>query len=273
MSKNNVLIPVDFTAAAARAVLFGVTIAKKMNSGISLLHVFEDDGLSVDACETKLRQIARQVQDEHGIETGIICKKGNIFSVIPAIASDPDYLIMVIATHGAKGIRQKVFGPDILKLLKKVCLPALVVQKDSLLPADGINSALLPVGGHDEYDRMIDSMITIAGLFDPEIHLYSIVKPGFEQSDNLRKNISMAETRFAEKGIHYKRVAEDQQVFSVGFAKQSIQYAKRHDLQLISIMVNATRENYYFADSDKQSILTNELNIPVLCASNAVAER
>lgn len=272
MSDKKILIPVDFTDAADKAVSYGISIAKKNNCGISLLHVFDDGGMALDSCESMLKEMADQISQENNIACDFLCKKGNIFTVIPEISSNGNFLMMVIATHGARGFRQKVFGPDILKLLKKVCIPSLVVQKDCILPAEGIKSAVLPVGGHDEYDRMIDAMIIIAGIYNPEIQLYSIVKPGFEQSDKLKENIKKAENSFSEKGIEYKRVAEDQTVYSVGFAKQTLKYAKENNTDLIGIMVNATRENYYFADSDKQAILINEHNIPVLCASN-VEER
>jgi len=115
-------------------------------------------------------------------------------------------------------------------------------------------------------------MIFMAGIFDPEIHLYSISKPGFEQTDKLRYNITLAETRFSEKGISYKRVCEDQSVFSVGFAKQTLLYADQIKADLITVMATPTRENYYFADSDKEAIITNEHCIPVLCASGTKHE-
>ncbi len=50
MIENKILIPVDFTTAADKAVEFGVFLAKNSHFNISLLHVFEDDGLSLDAC-------------------------------------------------------------------------------------------------------------------------------------------------------------------------------------------------------------------------------
>ena len=112
-------------------------------------------------------------------------------------------------------------------------------------------------------------MVILAGLFDPEIHLDSISRAGDEQTDKLRENIRMAEGEFSAKGLRYKRVAEDQQVFSVGFAKQTLQYARQIKADLVAVMANPTRENYYFADSDKIAILTNEEKIPVLCASKA----
>ena len=269
MIENKILIPVDFTDATDKAIEFGKFLARQSQSDISLLHVFEDDGMSLEECEDKLESIADKIKTEN-ISCDFICQQGNIFTVIPELAAKNSFRMMVIATHGRKGMRQKLFGPDILKLLKKTCIPTLVVQENSSVPQN-FNTVIFPVGGHDEYQKQIDAMILFAGLFDPEIHLYSISKAGFEQTDKLKENIKLAEQCFSEKGINYKRVAEDQNVFSVGFAKQTLKYSSEIRADLITIMVSPTRENYYFADSDKEAILTNENCIPVLCASNAEA--
>ena len=272
MIENKILIPVDFSVAADKAVEFGVFLAKNSHFNISLLHVFEDDGLSLDACENKLHEMADKINASEDVHCDFLCEKGNIFKLIPDMASRSAFRMMVIATHGRKGIRQKFFGADILKLLKQIPIPTLVVQENSIVPEDGFKSVIFPVGGHDDYDKKVEAMVFMAGLFDLEIHLYSISKPGFEQTEKLRDNISLAEARFSEKGIRYKRVSEDQSVFSVGFAKQTLLYAGKTGTDLITVMVNPTRENYYFADSDKESILTNDMGIPVLCASNAEVE-
>lgn len=272
MVENSILIPVDFTPASDKAIEFGIHLAKKGHFNISLLHVFEDDGKSLDECDQKLKALADKVSEHDEIFCDYMCERGNIFTLIPKIAARNTFHMMVIGTHGPKGIRQKFFGPDILKLLKKVCIPTLVVQENSLFMESGFNKAIFPVGGHDEYSKKIDAITTIAGLFDPEIHLYSISRAGFEQTEKLKENIKLAEQRFSDKGLNFKRVNDDQKVFSVGFAKQTLQYSGEVKADLITIMSNPTRENYYFADSDKVAILTNELQIPVLCASNADVE-
>ena len=269
MIENRILIPVDFTAAADKAVEYGVYLAKKMHAKISLLHVFEDEGLTIEECEDKLTVISNEINDKKEVPCDFICEAGSIFEIIPEISSKSAFRMAVIAAHGRKGFRQKLFGADILKLLKRIPIPAMVVQEGSSIKESGFKTVIFPVGSHDEYERNIDAMNIIAGICDPEIHLYSISKPGFEQTDKLRKNILLAEERFSEKGIRYKRIDEDQKVFSVGFAKQTLKYANDHKANLISIMVNPTRENVYFADSDKESILMNEQCIPVLCTSDA----
>ena len=272
MVENSILIPVDFTAASQKAIAFGTLLAKKGNFKINLFHVFEDDGNTKEECDNKLKALSEDIENNSGLPCTYQCEKGNIFALIPQFAGHENNRMMVIGTHGPKGIRQKFFGPDILKLLKKVCIPSLVVQESSILPEAGFTKAIFPVGDHDDYQKKIDAMVIMAGIFDPEVHLYSINRPGFEQTTRMKDNIRMAEKQFSEKGINYTRVSDDQDIFSVGFAKQTLQYSKEIGANLITIMADRTKENYYFADSDKVSILTNDMSIPVLCASSADTE-
>jgi len=269
MSEHKILVPVDFSPASEKAIEFGSMLAKAGKFNMMLLHVFEDDGMSIKECDTKLKALSDKINAGGEVSCDFICEKGNIFDVIPHHAWKSPYRMMVIATHGRRGIRQKFFGADILKLLKKVSAPTIVVQENTPIIAEGIKTAIFPVGGHDNYEKKVEAMITMAGIFDPEIHVYSISKPGYEQSDKLKENVKLAEERFSEKGINFKRVAEDQNVFSVGFSKQTLKYSNQVNADLITIMANPTRDNYYFADSDKEAILVNDAGIAVLCVSNA----
>jgi len=81
MTENKILIPVDFTTAADKAVEFGVFLAKNSHFDISLLHVFEDEDMSVDACEMKLQEMAERIKASEDISCNWICEKGNIFSI------------------------------------------------------------------------------------------------------------------------------------------------------------------------------------------------
>ena len=153
MVENSILIPVDFTPASEKAIEFGILLARKGHFNLSLLHVFEDDGYSFEDCETKLKSLAEKIDSDEDFFCDYRCERGNIFNIITAIASQAIYRMMVIGTHGPKGIRQKFFGPDILKLLKKASIPSVIVQEGSNVPEGGFTKAIFPVGGHDDYQK------------------------------------------------------------------------------------------------------------------------
>ena len=92
-------------------------------------------------------------------------------------------------------------------------------------------------------------------------------KPGAEWTDKLKANIELAKQKFEENKISYTRVNEDQSTFSVGYSKQILQFAKTVHADMIALMSIPTKEHYYFADIDKESLLTNDASIPILCTS------
>ncbi len=175
---------------------------------------------------------------------------------------------MVIGTHGIQGFKQKLLGADMLKIIRKVNIPVLVIQENCL--CRNFNPIVFPVGGHDGFMALVDSAAMIAGLFGSEVHIYSISRKGDEGSKKLKENTAQAIKYFNDKKIPTQRIEEEATVFSVGYAKQTLQYAKKVDAGLISIMSVKTEEYYYFAQADKESLINNEFNIPVLCASGAV---
>jgi len=102
--------------------------------------------------------------------------------------------------------------------------------------------------------------------------VYSIERPGFEWPETLKKNIDKTRQIFDENGIKYIRVNEKQTVLSIGFAAQTLKYAKSSGAGLIAMMSVPSEEYHYFAQQDKVNLLTNEGGIPVLCASDLVKE-
>ena len=96
MTANRILVPIDFTTASDKAIDFGKFLARKSNSDISLLHVFENEDLSLGECETRLKTLADEINSEEEFNCDYICEKGNIFNVIPAMF--PPQLLKVSPT-------------------------------------------------------------------------------------------------------------------------------------------------------------------------------
>jgi hypothetical protein len=54
---------------------------------------------------------------------------------------------------------------------------------------------------------------------------------------------------------------------SFGFAKQTMHYATEHNIDLIAIMPNTSIDHSYFANADKEQLLTNAQGIAILCSA------
>jgi len=267
MNIKKIIVPVDFTEASEQSTMQAIEIAKKANSSVTLFHVINDDTESKNrqtGVEDKLKEKVNQIHKE-GIQSDFQIAFGSIFNVIPQVANKFDHQLMVIGTHGLKGIKQKLLGADMLKLIRKIKIPCLVVQSDCI--CRDFNPIVFPVGGHEGFESLIDATAMLAKLFGSEVHIYSVIRKSDEGSKKLKENTALAIKQFEEGKISVKRISEESTVFSVGYAKQTLQYANNVNAGLISIMSVKTDEYYYFAQSDKESMINNEFHIPILCSS------
>ncbi len=268
MIVTRILVPTDLTLEADKAIRFATLIARATGDSITFLHIHDDKKKSLSVLEKELQETCVLIAESYGVECDFLIKEGNIYTEIPEIARDACYRMMVVATHGIKGIKQKLLGASILKLVREIPVPVLVVQKDSPITDDMFRTILFPVGGHESFSEKINATAFIADLFNSEVHIYSVLRPGDELTDQMVNNVEKAIQAFESKRIKYKRVNETPSVYSVGFSKQTMLYAEKVKADLITIMSVPTKEHYYFAQTDKENILTNDLKIPVLSTSD-----
>ncbi|MBE0637847.1 MAG: universal stress protein [Bacteroidales bacterium] len=266
MNKKRILVPFDFTAAAESAAIVASSIALMSEMEITLIHVLGHD--SESEADAQLSEMSKKITASSSAVCNYKIVKGKLFSEITNEANDQVYKLMVIGSHGYKGIKEMFQGADILKLVKSIPVPVLVIQEGYEFPPEGIKTILMPASSHDEFYKKIEAVVFLGRLFNSEVHVYTVEKPGFTWSETMKLNIEKAIREFEAKGIKYKRVNESQTAYSPGYSKQILQYAKKINAGMIAVMSVPTSEYYYIADSDKERLLTNDLRIPVFAVSD-----
>lgn len=272
MDSRRIIVPVDYTPASEQAIKQAILIARKTGYSIWLTHVLgkemSDNKLTrLSTSEDTLEALAKNVMDE-GVSCRFSVVTGSIFNELPAFANTGEFTMMVIGTHGIQGIKQKLLGADILKIARKTSIPCLIVQENCI--SRNINPIVLPVGGHEGFQQLIEATASMAAHFSADVHLYAITRKGDQEYERIKQNTVLAEKIFAEKTVTCKRVREESNVVSVGYARQTLQYANMIDAGLIAIMSVKSEEHYYFAQADKETMINNEYNIPVLCVNGLV---
>jgi nucleotide-binding universal stress UspA family protein len=262
---KKILIPTDLTEAADHAIRQAVSIATKAQAELTLFHVFDKHDSSLEDVERSLTSLAEMITLKSKLVCHALVKEGNVFDMIISEAIENEYDLVVIATHGYQGLRQKLFGADIFKLVSKIPVTTLVVQKESKL-IDEMKKIIFPVSSHADFHHAVNAVLFCAEIFKPDIDIYSISKPGFEWPGQLRKNIEFAGMKFQEKGIHINMVKEEQNVYSIGYSRQTLNYAMNAGADCICVMTPASQDYYYFAQFDKECLLVNDQHIPILCA-------
>jgi nucleotide-binding universal stress UspA family protein len=262
--KNKIIVPTDLTAAAAKALQQATILARKTRSSITLLHVIDKKSAAEEEVKKTLEHEAEEIRAKTGIACEVLIREGNLFEVVSYVACEKDYDLMVIGTHGIKGMKQLFFGADIIRLIIKIPFPVLVVQEESPL-VESFRKIVLAVSSHCIFQSAIDAILHLAEIDPLEVHLYSIYRAGYPWSDQLIKNIEEAIARFQANQVPLVRIKEDQTVYSLGYAKQTVKYAKSVNADAFCMITIPTEESHYFAQTDKETLLFNDSNIPVLC--------
>lgn len=266
MPDPKILVPVDFTKLSDKVIEQATILARASGADLLLLHC-TDRPSDLASARVKLAEKAVKASKKYNVTCDSKVLEGSIFKIIPEEAAENDYSLVVIGTHGVRGLKQKLLGADILKLITKIPRPVFVVQSTSPFRT-AFEKILLPVATHLAYENILQSVMVISKLFNSEVHIYAIERPGFKAPEPLKKNLQKTLDLFSANGIKHIRVNEKQTVLSVGFAIQTLKYATKENIDMIAIMSVTSEEYHYFAQQDKENLLTNADGIPVLCACN-----
>ncbi len=262
---NNILCPTDLSDTSLTGVHYAESMALRCGGGVTLLHVLDKHEKRTDGGALVRDELEEQRKKVIKVPVETAIREGEFMQGIVE-ESRNGHALMVCATHGIRGLRQSLFGPDIIKLVRKVALPSLVVQKNS--PMDNsFGTIVLPVAGHPNISGLLDAVCLLAKACGSTVHIYQLIRPGEKASAELERNKALMAERLTMEGIPFELVEEPSHSFSVGFSQPTIAYADRVGAGCMAIMSNASNEYRYIADAEKERLLTNEPGIPVLCAS------
>lgn len=264
MKTLDILCASDLTQASNTALHYALNLAERAGTRVTLLHVLGRDERAGDARELVNERMERQVMDAGGDgKVRVLLLEGDL---LPALERETahGHSLFVLGTHGPHGLRQALFGADILKVVRRSAVPSLVVQEESPL-RNPMARIVMPVAGHSDIHALLDAVCMMARLHASEVHVYQLIRPNESPSDELLSNkVTMLE-RLTAEGIRHVEVNEPSTLFSIGFAEPTIRYAERIGAGCIAIMAQASDEYRYMADAEKERMLTNTPRIPVLC--------
>jgi nucleotide-binding universal stress UspA family protein len=262
---SDILCATDLSPAADVALHFAMQIADRTSAQVTLLHVVkEGEGTGPEGLSHTGR-LDDQIKRMNGSErVRKLLLEGRFLDRIPE-ESARGHALTILGTHGPRGLRQNLFGADILKLVRKLHGPSLIVQ-DGTTTANTFDRIVMPVAAHSDIDPLVDAVCLLARLHASEVHIYQLVRVNEQPSDQLLRNKLHMIERLTAANVRHMEVNEPSSVFSLGFAEPTIRYAQRIDADCIAIMAHASDELRYLADAEKERMLTNEPRIPVLCA-------
>ena len=257
-----VVIPTDFTAVAQHAIEFATPFAKMTNSTVILVHIVKSSAEIPQATERVVAE-AEQAAQKHGISAKGIVLEGSIFNTIGEAVSDLDAGLVVMGTHGIKGM-QKLSGSWALKVIVTSKVPVIVVQTPPKKTT--IDKIVFPVDFKRENREKLGWAYFVAKLFNSKVYVYRTFPSKDKKFDHGEKtNMIFTEKFLRSKNVPYE-VAVAQQKGS--FAKQTLKYAEdiKADLILITTTKGISKVDFYFGVVEEE-IITNDAHIPIMCVN------
>ncbi|MCF8427575.1 MAG: universal stress protein [Bacteroidia bacterium] len=256
MKKPVILVPADFTQVGDSAIDYATSLSKILHARIELLHVLEK-GKDAAVAKAALNGLVATIE-KSGIESGSRIEIGNIFDDIGKVANDLDARLIVMGTHGVKGM-QHVMGSKALKVITNSDVPFIVVQKKPM-KEEGFKNIIIPVDFNQEVKQSIKYAWEIGKYFNAKIHIAYVKEKDPFIAAKIERNIPYAQELLEENNVAFEITGIEKNNFS----KDVVSFAASVDADLITIINNHENIFTYIGGSFEQSVIGNSEEIPVL---------
>jgi len=262
--KKLIVVPWDFTHIAEYALAHAVKISHMVGNDICLLHIVEKGIKPAEESDkkNKLQKITSENSAKYNAVITWHISKGSIFSEIAEFANDKEASLVVMGTHGMKGL-QKLTGSWALKVIVKSKVPFIVVQ-DPPVDQEKYHNIVFPIDFRAENKEKLKMAIYMGKYFDSKIHLLVAMTNDKIIAKKTKTNLNFGVKYLIQNNIAY----EIHEVFKSDFGKQTLDFALEINADLIVIV---TTKNITFADyivgASEQYLIANSSKIPVCCVN------
>src|SRR6056297_1636174 len=221
-----IIVPWDFSEVADNALKTAIRVTNKVNKEIVLVHIARK---SKDVSEygDRLVEIAYRKSVKYKRTIKSLIKTGNIFTKIGQTANELDAELVIMGTHGMKGM-QKITGSWALKVITHSSVPFIVVQEPPT--KSEFRRVVLPIDFKSEAKEKLNWVNYLQKFYDSQ---FFILKPNFTDSSFIQKtkaNIAFCKNYLDHRNINYElHMAEGDKPFS----QETLHFAKKVNADLI----------------------------------------
>ena len=276
---KKILIPLDFSKTSLKALDHAVTIAKRSQASITLLHsadaflvntepgyfvppTFQEDyEKSIQTQSDKhLADIAERVRKKGIMEVNCVTSFGRTTKVILDAARKMKADLVVMGTHGVSGVKEFFMGSNAFRVIREAKCPVLSVQRSSR--STGFRTILMPLRDKPHSREMVDYALDLARLFGSTVHVLAV---DTEFTATHRKKVALQAQQIQEIAKHRGIVCKLKTIEHVYMAETILKYAEKIGADLIVTVSSLDKEDIteYFTGPVSQQ-LVNHSPVPVL---------
>jgi nucleotide-binding universal stress UspA family protein len=258
-TKKPILVTWDFTQKSEFALEHGVNLAQHLNTEVTLIHIVKKDK-EVDAAEVKMDALADETSKKYNIKINTVVPVGTIFTTISEVATDIHAEMVIMGTHGMKGM-QKLVGSWALKVIAGSKVPFIVVQNRPT--SHGFQKIVFPIDFRKENKEKINWIYYIARLYNSTFYIIKDKVTDKKFRKGVHSNMMFTEKFLRSNEIPYEIHTSPGKK---DFTHETIDFANEINADLLLIMTtkDITVADYVLG-ANEQLIISNKHEIPVMC--------
>jgi nucleotide-binding universal stress UspA family protein len=254
-----IIVPWDFTEISQFAFEHAVNLSKILKKDIILLHIVENPAL-IESSFDKLKLKTQELKKNFMVNSHPVVKTGNIFETIKEVSHEYKAEMVVMGTHGIKGI-QRFTGSRALKVIAKSKMPFVVIQDKP--QSSKFDKIVFPIDFRTENKEKVSYVNYLSANFNAKFLLFKrkVSDKGFKKK--IASNLLYVETFLKNNNVEYEIFTADG---NLSFEKETVKFSK--DQKADMILVLTTRDiNFidYLMAAKEQYVIANPEKIPVMC--------
>ncbi len=215
---DRILVPLDRSALAERAMPYAIALARAVNGHIALLHAIPS-GIALHRGEAELDAAARldELADQlrhQGIRVDARTVPGTAAEAIVAAAGRAHTDVIVMSTHGRSGLGRWLYGSVADQVLRWAEVPILLVSAacDHPWPTDRPLKMLVSLDGSETSEAVLDSARQLGQILGADAIFLRVIEAaassaiGFDPA-HLRISRPEADGGLAEASGYLERIA------------------------------------------------------------------
>ncbi len=263
MSKNLYIVPYDFTPVTDKAIEYALHIGKRVDTEIRIMHLAPDKAKGMAKVKL-LEEVKDKLNVPANVKVTTSVRVGNIFTDIGKIAEEEKAQLIIMGTHGSRGM-QRLFGSNAMKVVTSADCPFLVVQKTTELKE--ISEVIVPIDLTKESLQIVNIAGDMANIFKANVHVLAEKQSDQILNTRIQNRIGIVSKSYEERGIdaniHFVKKAGS-------YGKKIMQYAKANNGGMLAIAYHSESLLPQF-DSFAQNLITNKAGLPVLIINSKLA--
>jgi len=259
----SVLVPVDFSRQSVWALSVAAMLVKNNKGIIHLLHVVDSridyEKETLEKIRINLFEFAQEQQQLLGVSIIPSIERGNIFQSIGDTANRLGAKIIIMGTHGVKGI-QKVIGSFAVRVMLGSKIPVILI-KDQFI-SQNFNKIIIPNDTLTTIDIVTEKVIESGKVIHGNIYLFNLLRTmSAFRKVKIMGQIKRTLNKLNSAGYNSESIVIQNDIQD--FTNLIIRYAKNINADMIAISLQSKKPGKEFQISDLAMNLINKAPIPI----------